>query len=84
MVSRQAEITRAIRATKLMKQVAAKYDGRPIVDIIVEGINNNGLSETAAQLGISKASLGYWILKLGIRVQRIALKPNERIEIVRS
>ena len=80
----QREAIKGGKRTRLMKEVQARFDGRPLVDLIVEGINQDGLSQTAAELGISKASLGYWILKLNITVQRVALKPNERIEIVRT
>ena len=38
-------------------------------------------SETAKELGIGKALLGYWLLKLQIRVVRIALAPNQKIEV---
>ena len=46
-----------------------------------ELINDNGLTLTAKELGIGKALLGYWLLKLQIRVVRIALAPNQKIEI---
>lgn len=73
---------RTSKRTKLMKEVAAKYDGRSLVDIIVEGINNNGLSATATELEVSKATLGYWILKMGIQVHRVALKPGQKLQII--
>ena len=47
-------------------------------------MTERGLSATAEELGVSKATLGYWLLKLGINVQRIALAPGESIEIKRA
>ena len=42
-----------------------------------------GLSATADEIGVSKATLGYWLLKLGIDVQRVALAPGETLEVKR-
>ena len=44
-------------------------------------VNEKGLSTTAAEFGVSKATLGYWLLKLGINVRRVALSPGEAIEV---
>ena len=44
-------------------------------------INDNGLTATADELQIGKALLGYWLLKLQITVVRVALGPNDKIEI---
>ena len=38
---------------------------------------------TADELGVSKATLGYWLLKLGISVRRVALAPGETLEVKR-
>jgi len=42
------------------------------------------LSATAEELGVSKATLGYWLLKLGINVRRVALAPGETLEVKRA
>ena len=47
-------------------------------------VTENGLSATADSLGVSKATLGYWLLKLGINVQRVALAPGETIEVKKA
>ena len=44
-------------------------------------INTVGLSGAAETLGISKSSLNYWCMKLGIVRQLVALVPGERVEI---
>jgi len=71
------------RQTKLMRRVQEKF-ARPLVDLLVEEVNTYGLSATAERLGISKATLGYWLLKLGINVVRIALKPGQSFQIIET
>ena len=46
-------------------------------------VTEHGLSATADEIGVSKATLGYWLLKLGIDVHRIALAPGESLEVKR-
>lgn len=70
------------RKTKLMLQVEKEHQ-RPLETLLPELVNERGLSTTAEDLGISKATLGYWMLKLGIHVRRVALRPGESIEITR-
>lgn len=47
-------------------------------------LNEVGLSRTAERIGISKATLGYWLLKMGIQIRRVAVSPGERVEVTRS
>lgn len=70
------------RKTKKMIAVENAL-GRPLERALPELINDMGLSGTADHLNVSKASLGYWLLKLGIRVERVALAEGETIEIKR-
>ena len=70
------------RKTKLMQR--GEYDHqRPLERLLPELVNELGLSEPAAKLDVSKATLGYWLLKLGIDVRRVALAPGETLEIKR-
>ena len=71
------------RKTRLMKEVEEKYQ-RPLERLVPEKVNELGLSATASELGVSKATLGYWILKLGINVRRVALAPGETLEVKRA
>ncbi|MQF69067.1 hypothetical protein FIM12_01840 [SAR202 cluster bacterium AD-804-J14_MRT_500m] len=71
-----------VRKTKLMKRVEADHQ-RPLERLLPEMVNEIGLSETAAALDVSKATLGYWLLKLGINVRRVALAPGETLEVKR-
>ncbi|MBI4234356.1 MAG: hypothetical protein HY686_07945 [Chloroflexi bacterium] len=70
------------RKTRLMVQVEEKY-GRPLERLLPELVNERGLSATAEELDVSKATLGYWLLKLGINVLRVALAPGETLEVKR-
>ena len=71
------------RKTKLMQQVEDS-NRQPLERLLPEMINEYGLSATAMSLGVSKATLGYWLLKLGINVRRVALAPGEFLEVKRS
>ena len=68
------------RKTKLMQRVEKEFS-RPLDRLLPENVNEVGLSATAEELGVSKATLGYWLLKLGINVRRVALAPGETLEV---
>ena len=70
------------RKTKLMQRVEKEFS-RPLERLLPEKVNEVGLSATAEELGVSKATLGYWRLKLGINVRRGALAPGETLEVKR-
>jgi hypothetical protein len=71
------------RKTKLMLRVEETYS-RSLERLLPEMVNERGLSLTAQELGVSKATLGYWLLKLGINVRRVALAPGETLEVKRA
>ena len=71
------------RRTRLMQAVEERYN-RPLERLLPEMVNERGLSATAEELGVSKATVGYWLLKLGITVRRVALAPGESLEVKRS
>ena len=71
-----------VRKTKLMLKVE-KHFQRSLDKLLPERVNEIGLSQTADELGVSKATLGYWLLKLGINVRRVALSPGETLEVKR-
>ena len=70
------------RKTKKMAKVEEQFH-QPLEKILPEMVTEQGLSATADQLGVSKATLGYWLLKLGINVRRVALAPGETLEVKR-
>jgi hypothetical protein len=66
-----------------MQSVEDRYR-QPLERLLPEMINEHGLTNTAQQLEVSKATLGYWLLKLGINVRRVALAPGESLEVKRA
>ena len=56
---------------------------RPLEKALPEIVNDVGLTGAAKRLGVSKATLSYWLLKLDIKIERVALAPGEEIEIRR-
>ena len=75
-------MTVLVRKTKLMKQVEAKFQ-RPLENLLLELVNQHGLSHAAVELGVSTATVGYWMLKLGIRYRRVAVNADETLEVKR-
>ncbi|MAH50205.1 hypothetical protein CMI37_30575 [Candidatus Pacearchaeota archaeon] len=69
-----------MRKTSMMKRVEEAFDEK-LETLLPRLINSDGMSETADQIGTSKSSLGYWCLKLGIEVRRVALAPGETVQI---
>jgi hypothetical protein len=65
-----------------MQRVEDEFQ-RPLERLLPEMVNELGLSGTAEELRVSKATLGYWLLKLGINVRRVALAPGETLEVKR-
>ena len=71
------------KKTKKMVAVEERF-GNDLEIMLPPLVTENGLSATADSLGVSKATLGYWLLKLGINVQRVALAPGETIEVKKA
>ena len=69
-----------LRRTKLMQQVEQRYN-KPLEKLLPEMYNEKGLPAMAAELGISKGTLWYWLLKFGINVRRVALAPGEELQV---
>jgi hypothetical protein len=63
-----------------MQAVEERYN-KPLEKLLPELYNEKGLPAMAAELGISKGTLWYWLLKFGINVRRIALAPGEELEV---
>ena len=71
------------RKTRLMQEVEQRHR-QSLERLLPEMINDRGLTATAQSLEVSKATLGYWLLKLGIDVRRVALAPGEVLEVKRA
>ena len=73
-----------MRGAKTKKMVLAERKlRRPLEKALPEIVNDVGLTGAAKRLGVSKATLSYWLLKLDIKIEGVALAPGEEIEITR-
>lgn len=79
---KKEEIMFVTRKSKKMIEVENKFK-QPLEDMLPQMVTEYGLTASADQLGVSKATLGYWLLKLGINVRRVALAPGDSIEVKR-
>ena len=71
------------RKTKLMLEVEQRV-GQPFEKLLPRMLAELGMRETARELGVSPATVGYWMLKLGIQVQRVAVPPGTQVIIKRA
>lgn len=58
--------------SRLMKEVEKRY-GKPLKAILVEKYNTLGLPGMAEEIGVSKATLWYWMLHEHVEVERKAV-----------
>lgn len=71
-------------ANKTKKMVTVEQEWKePLETLLPKMVTARGLSATADQLGVSKATLGYWLLKLGIKVRRVAVAPGDTLILQR-
>ena len=73
-------MTSSPHKTPAMLQIEEAREER-LETLIPRLINTLGPTGTARELGISKSSINYWCMKLGIVRQMVALVPGERVEI---
>lgn len=69
-----------VKKTKKMLSVEKKFR-RELETLIPELVNDHGLVGAADELGLGKATLSYWMLKLSIQYRKVALAPGEELEI---
>jgi hypothetical protein len=56
---------------------------QPLEKMLPEMVTEQGLTATADYLGVSKATLAYWLLKFRIDVRRVALAPGDTMLVTR-
>ena len=71
------------RKTKQMLRVEAEQ-GERLEDLLPRLIDEHGMSRAAESIGISKSSLNYWLLKLGIRFERVAVGSGDTVTIIKK
>jgi len=63
-----------------MLQVEGNIE-KPLEEALPDLVTELGLTGAANKLGVGKATLNYWLLKFGISVRRVALRPGDNLEI---
>lgn len=66
--------------TRLMLEVEGRL-GKPLEKLLPKLISELGYVAAAKRLGVSKATLNYWLLKLGFNRQRVFLQPGEEMVV---
>ena len=69
------------KRTRKMIEVEGRYQ-QPLVQMLPQMLTSQGLAKTAEELGVSKATIGIWMAKLGIELRYVALRPGESITII--
>ena len=57
---------------------------QPLEKMLPEMVTEQGLTATTDYLGVSKATLAYWLLKFRIDVRRVALAPGDTLQVNRG
>ena len=68
------------RQTRLMTAVEQR-EGQPLSTLLPTLIREHGHSGAAERLSVSKATITYWCLKLGIRLEVVALGPGQTFTV---
>ena len=78
--------SRQEKDTELMTAVAKAIGVTEMADFpgaLAKLLNQKGFSLVVGELGVSKATLGYWLRKLGVEMTRVAfLRDQQRVLIV--
>ena len=69
-----------LQKSKKMIEVEGSI-GKPLEEVLPTLVTELGLTGAAKKLGLGKATLNYWLLKFGISVRRVALRPGDSLEI---
>ena len=69
------------KRTRRMIEVEGRYQ-QPLVEMLPQMLTTQGLAKTAEELGVSKATVGIWMAKLGIELRYVALRPGESITVI--
>ena len=74
-----------VRKSERIKQIEEKYH-RPIDKLLREMYNEEkkGLPQIAADLGVSRSTVYYWLLRYGFKLERMALTQDETLEVKKS
>lgn len=68
------------RRTTLMRRIEERYH-RPLERLLPEMYNEMGLPRMAEELGVSRSTVWYWLLRFGVNLRKVALSADETLEI---
>ena len=71
-----------MRKSTLMLEAEEKL-GMPLEEAFPGMINELGIKGTAEELRVSKSTVNYWMLKLGIHIRRVAVMPGDQLVVKR-
>lgn len=71
-----------VRKSERIKQIEEKYK-RPIEKLLRDMYNEEGktLPAMALELGVSRSTVYYWLLRYGFKLERRALTQDETLEV---
>jgi len=69
-----------VKKSRKMQSIEISW-GEPLEYLLPRLINETNQSGAADKIGISRATLTYWLLKLGVVVERVALAPGETVAV---
>ena len=72
-----------MRKTRLMRRVEDRYH-RPLEKLLPEMYNEMGLPLMAEEMGVSRSTIWYWLLRYGVNLRRVALAADETLEIKKA
>lgn len=68
------------RKTRLMRRIEDRYR-RPLEKLLPEMYNEMGLPQMAEEMGVSRSTIWYWLLRYGVNLRKVALASDETLEI---
>ena len=71
-----------MRKSPMMLKVEEKL-GLPLEEVLPGMINELGIKGTAEELKVSKSTINYWMLKMHIHIQRVAVMPGDQLVVKR-
>ena len=71
------------KRTSLMRRVE-REQGADLVQLLPPLINELGMSAAADKLQVSKATLNYWCLRLGLQIQRVVVARGESVSVTKA
>ena len=69
-----------MKKSRRMREVEERL-GKPLEEVLPRLLSEKGFAQTASELGVSKATVGYWLLKLGLNARRVYLQPGDKLVI---